>query len=49
MPRRLDCSYRAHDGGQLLYLATVLDCFSRKVVGWSIADHMRTSLVADAL
>ncbi|MDT0495738.1 IS3 family transposase, partial [Streptomyces griseus] len=27
----------------------VLDCFSRKVVGWSIADHMRTDLVADAL
>ncbi|MFF1308191.1 DDE-type integrase/transposase/recombinase [Streptomyces sp. NPDC058307] len=32
-----------------LYLATVLDCFSLKVVGWSIADHMRTGLVADAL
>ncbi len=30
-------------------LATVLDCFSRKVVGWSIADHMRTDLVANAL
>ncbi|WP_408022603.1 transposase [Streptacidiphilus albus] len=27
----------------------MLDCFSRKVVGWSIADHMRTDLVADAL
>ncbi|WP_371666663.1 DDE-type integrase/transposase/recombinase [Streptomyces sp. NBC_00289] len=25
------------------------DSFSRKAVGWSIADHMRTSLVADAL
>ncbi|WP_228454158.1 IS3 family transposase [Streptomyces alkaliphilus] len=35
--------------GTFLYLATVLDCFSRKVVGWSIADHMRTSPVADAL
>nr|WP_176742736.1 DDE-type integrase/transposase/recombinase [Streptomyces agglomeratus] len=35
--------------GEFLYLATVLDCFSRKVVGWSIADHMRTGLVADAL
>lgn len=35
--------------GEFLYLATVLDCFSRKVAGWSIADHMRTSLVADAL
>ncbi|MEU1224555.1 IS3 family transposase, partial [Streptomyces microflavus] len=32
-----------------LYLATVLDCFSRKVVGWSIAGHMRTDLVSDAL
>ncbi|MET9469791.1 DDE-type integrase/transposase/recombinase [Streptomyces sp. NPDC006544] len=35
--------------GEFLSLATVLDCFSHKVVGWSIADHMRTSLVADAL
>ena len=25
------------------YLATVIDCHSRKVVGWSIADHMRTA------
>jgi putative transposase len=32
-----------------LYLATVIDCFSKKVVGWSIADHMRTELVEDAL
>ena len=37
------------ENGEFLYLATVLDCFSRKVVGWSIADHMRTGLVADAL
>ena len=29
--------------------ATVIDCFSRRLVGWSIADHMRTELVADAL
>ncbi len=35
--------------GEFLYPATVLDCFSRRLVGWSIADHMRTSLVADAL
>jgi transposase InsO family protein len=27
----------------------VLDCFSRRVVGWSITGHMRTELVADAL
>lgn len=32
-----------------LYLATVIDLYSRMVVGWAIADHMRTSLVIDAL
>jgi putative transposase len=32
-----------------LYLATVIDLFSRRVIGWSLAEHMRTSLVADAL
>jgi putative transposase len=31
------------------YLATVIDCHSRKVIGWSLADHMRTELVTDAL
>jgi putative transposase len=31
------------------YLATVIDLASRKVVGWAIADHMRTELVTDAL
>ena len=31
------------------YLAVVLDAFSRRVVGWSIADHMRSELVVDAL
>jgi putative transposase len=31
------------------YLATVIDLYSRKVVGWAIADHMRTELVTDAL
>ncbi|MFF2852092.1 IS3 family transposase [Streptomyces sp. NPDC058001] len=44
-----DITYLPLGNGEFLYLATVLDCFSRKVVGWSIADHMRTSLVADAL
>lgn len=43
-----DITYLPLAGGEFLYLATVLDCFSRKVVGWSIADHMRTSLVAGA-
>ncbi|OIJ62566.1 transposase [Streptomyces mangrovisoli] len=44
-----DITYLPLEDGEFLYLATVLDCFSRKVVGWSIADHMRTSLVSDAL
>jgi putative transposase len=32
-----------------LYLAFVLDAYSRKVVGWSMANHLRTELVMDAL
>lgn len=32
-----------------VYLAVVLDAFSRMVIGWSIADHMRAELVVDAL
>ena len=32
-----------------LYLATVIDACSRRVIGWAIADHMRTDLVEDAL
>jgi putative transposase len=32
-----------------LYLALVLDAWSRKVVGWSMASHLRTTLVLDAL
>ena len=32
-----------------LYLATVIDLYSRKIVGWSMADNMRTTLVNDAL
>jgi len=32
-----------------MFLATVIDLATRMVVGWSMADHMRTSLVADAL
>ena len=32
-----------------LYLATVIDVASRRVVGWAMADHMRTELVSDAL
>ena len=32
-----------------VYLAAVPDVFSRRIVGWSIADHLRTELVTDAL
>jgi putative transposase len=32
-----------------LYLAVVIDAYSRKVVGWSMANHLRTELVVDAL
>ena len=31
-----------------VYLAVVLDAWSRRVVGWSIADHIRSELVVDA-
>ncbi len=36
-------------GSTWMYLATVIDICSRRVIGWSIADHMRTSLVTDAI
>ena len=32
-----------------MHLAVVLDAFSRRVVGWSMANHLRTELVLDAL
>ena len=32
-----------------LFLAVVLDAYSRRVVGWAMADHLRTELVTDAL
>ncbi|WP_372339665.1 IS3 family transposase [Nocardiopsis sp. CC223A] len=44
-----DITYLPVEWGRFLYLATVIDLYSRRLVGWSIADHMRTSLVADAL
>lgn len=36
-------------GQGFLYLAVVLDAFSRRIVGWSMAGHLRTELVLDAL
>jgi transposase InsO family protein len=32
-----------------LFLATVIDLFSRRVIGWGVADHLRTPLVSGAL
>ncbi len=43
-----DITYvRSREG--FLYLAFILDACSRKVVGWSMATHLRTELVVDAL
>ncbi|WKK27314.1 IS3 family transposase [Streptomyces olivoreticuli] len=43
-----DITYVPTDEGWL-YLATVIDIASRRVVGWATADHLRTELVAEAL
>jgi transposase InsO family protein len=32
-----------------LFLAVVLDAFSRRIVGWAMANHLRTELVLEAL
>lgn len=43
-----DITYIPTDQGWL-YLAGVMDLCSRKIVGWSMTDHMRSDLVSDAL
>jgi len=43
-----DITYIATAQGWL-YLAAVMDLSSRKIVGWATADHLKTSLVQDAL
>lgn len=43
-----DITYVPTDEGWL-YLAAVIDLCSRRIVGWSMADHMRAELVGDAL
>jgi len=43
-----DMTYIATTEGWL-YLAVIIDLFSRRVVGWSMAEHMRTELVSTAL
>jgi len=50
-PNRLwvgDITYVPTAAG-FIYLAVVLDAFSRRVVGWAMANHLRTELVLDAL
>jgi putative transposase len=50
-PNRLwtaDITY-IHTWEGFLYLAFILDVYSRKVVGWSMTAHLRTELVVDAL
>ena len=48
-----DITYLPIADGTNLYLATVIDCYSRRLVGWAVADHMRdhmrVELVQDAL
>jgi putative transposase len=50
-PNRLWCAdityIRTWEGW--LYLASVMDCYSRRIVGWALADHLRAELVVDAL
>ena len=43
-----DITYVATNEGWL-YLAVVVDCYSRRVIGWSMADHLRTELPLAAL
>ncbi len=50
-PNRLwvaDITYLPTAAG-FLYLAVVLDAFSRRIVGWAMANHLRSDLVLDAL
>jgi transposase InsO family protein len=43
-----DITYiRLHE--EFVYLAVILDAFSRRVIGWAMADHLRASLATDAL
>jgi len=43
-----DITYVATDQGWL-YLAVVMDLFSRRIVGWSMRDHLKSELVSEAL
>jgi len=43
-----DITYIPTDEGWL-FVASVLDVYSRRLVGWSIADHLRTEICSDAI
>ncbi|HAT1138455.1 TPA: IS3 family transposase, partial [Corynebacterium striatum] len=42
-----DITYLPCKGGKNMYLATVIDTYSRKLAGYALADHMRVSLVIE--
>ncbi len=44
-----DITYLPTEQDGFLYLSVILDVFSRRVVGWSMQDHLRTELVLAAL
>lgn len=44
-----DITYLPCKEGTNMYLATVIDTYSRKLAGYALTDHMRVSLVIDAL
>jgi transposase InsO family protein len=44
-----DITYLPIADGTSLYLATVIDCHSRRLAGWAVAEHLRTDLIIDAL
>ena len=44
-----DISYIPLESGDFLYLAVLLDLYSRRIVGWELRDHMKESLVLAAL
>ena len=44
-----DITYLPCKGGKNMYLATVIDTYSRKLAGYALADHMRGLLVIDGL
>lgn len=43
-----DITYLPLADGTNLYVATAIDCYSRRLAGWAVADHTRTELVEDA-